>query len=158
MNSPIPEVQALFAVMGGFSITIATIAFCLSGLAIYLSWLRAKMLKKILEQFSRDQDEVASAMKKFRSDWIRNSREKQVVIDALVAELGYDPQNTANMAISHTVIFGVRTLVAPIALPSVLTMAKGVGLENTLKARVDEVRLEVIGTGGSDGESGPDTG
>ena len=157
MNSPIPEVQALFAVMGVSSITIATIAFCLSGLAIYLSWLRAKVLKKILEQFSRDQDEVASAMKKFRSDWIRSSREKQAIIDALVAELGYDPLRTMNMATAHTVVYDMSTLVAPIALPSVLMTARNVGPENTLKARVDEVRLEVIRAGGSDGESGSES-
>ena len=50
MNSPIPEVQALFAVMGVSSITIATIGFCVAVLALILFWFqRRKVLNAVAD-------------------------------------------------------------------------------------------------------------
>ena len=156
MSSQIPEVQALFAVMGVNSVTIATIGFCVSVLALVLLWIQRRKLLKAMADVKFELSEMGKIVKKWHGDNRQSSRERNVVIDALVAEFGYDPQNTADMAVSHIVVYRSGGFVTPIALPSVLTTAKGVGPENTLKARLDAVCLEIVRAGESDAESGTD--
>ena len=149
MNSPIPEVQALFAVMGVSSITIAAIGFCVSVLALVLLWFQRRKLLKAIADVKFELSEVGKVVKKWHEDELRSSREQNAIITELVAELGYDVSQTLTAAAAHVSILGIGKILGPLISPMepVLRTSPSGMRENTLKRMVHELRMESVQEG-----------